>query len=318
MAVIIVGCLIGAFLIIGQVDGGFGAVVSHASEQGKFRIFPAEMDFWVWLTFFGSFITLAFGSIPQQDVFQRVMSAKDEKTAVWGTVIGGSFYMVFCFVPMFIAVAATMINADLLNLEDMDAILPTVFLKDFVPFFIKVLFFGAVLSALMSTASGTLLAPAAIISENILKDWLKLNDKSLLLALRICVFVFGVIIYFYALAGERMGKSVYDFVESAYFITLCGAIVPLAAGVYWKRANLMGCYLSIGLGVSTWIILSIIDMNFQEALGLQEFTIDGSLKFPPHVAGFFMAILGMVIGSLAFGKTSEELQKEAAAATASA
>jgi SSS family solute:Na+ symporter len=39
------------------------------------------------LAFVGAFVTLALGSIPQQDVFQRVMSAKNENTAVRGAVL---------------------------------------------------------------------------------------------------------------------------------------------------------------------------------------------------------------------------------------
>jgi solute:Na+ symporter, SSS family len=54
----------------------------------------------------GAFFAFAFGSIPQQDVFQRMTSAKDEKTAVRGTVIGGLIYFCFAFVPIFIAYAA--------------------------------------------------------------------------------------------------------------------------------------------------------------------------------------------------------------------
>jgi SSS family solute:Na+ symporter len=54
----------------------------------------------------GAFFAFAFGSIPQQDVFQRMTSAKDEKTAVRGTIIGGLVYFCFAFVPIFIAYAA--------------------------------------------------------------------------------------------------------------------------------------------------------------------------------------------------------------------
>ena len=52
----------------------------------------------------------ALGSIPQQDVFQRVTSAKDEKTAVRGTLLGGSIYFCFAFVPIFLAYCALLID----------------------------------------------------------------------------------------------------------------------------------------------------------------------------------------------------------------
>ena len=55
---------------------------------------------------------MMLGSIPQQDVFQRITSAKDEKTAVRGSVLGGSIYFLFAFVPMFLAYSATLVDPE--------------------------------------------------------------------------------------------------------------------------------------------------------------------------------------------------------------
>ena len=84
------------------------------------------------LAFVGAGITIMLGSIPQQDVFQRVMSAKDERTAAIGPVIGGVLYMVFALVPMFIALASLIIIPDeshqLLSGEHGDLLVPTLVL----------------------------------------------------------------------------------------------------------------------------------------------------------------------------------------------
>ena len=53
---------------------------------------------------------MMLGSIPQQDVFQRITSAKTAKIAVWGSMIGAVAYFCFTFVPMFIAYSATIID----------------------------------------------------------------------------------------------------------------------------------------------------------------------------------------------------------------
>lgn len=75
---------------------------------------------------------MMFGSIPQQDVFQRITSARDEGTAVRGSVLGGSLYFFFAFVPMFLAYSATLIDpaqvADLLE-RDSQLILPTLIVQ---------------------------------------------------------------------------------------------------------------------------------------------------------------------------------------------
>ncbi len=149
-----------------RLDGGYMEVIDHAAANNKFDFWP-ELNLAAILAFVGTFVTLALGSIPQQDVFQRVMSAKNEKTAVRGTIIGGTFYIAFCFVPTFIAYGATLLDPALLTVNmadggDPQRILPEFILND-VPMPIQVVFFGALLSAIMSTASGTLLAPSAML-----------------------------------------------------------------------------------------------------------------------------------------------------------
>ncbi|NDA51715.1 MAG: sodium:solute symporter, partial [Betaproteobacteria bacterium] len=76
--VIVVGLLFVAFYV-GDLAGGVGKVIDAAE----------------WLAFAAAWMTMALGSIPQQDVFQRVTSAKDEKTAVRGTLFGAIAYFVF-------------------------------------------------------------------------------------------------------------------------------------------------------------------------------------------------------------------------------
>jgi SSS family solute:Na+ symporter len=82
-----------------------GKVIEQAAAEGKFAFWPPS-DAPGWWAMAGAFFAFAFGSMPQQDVFQRMTSAKDEKTAVRGTIIGGLMYFCFAFVPIFIAYAA--------------------------------------------------------------------------------------------------------------------------------------------------------------------------------------------------------------------
>ncbi len=290
MMTILAGLLVVAYLISARLDGGFMEVIDHASANNKFDFWPAWGAAPI-LAFVGSFVTLALGSIPQQDVFQRVMSAKDEKTAVRGTVLGGSFYILFCFVPIFIAYGATLLDPSLITTHmseggDPQRILPEFILND-VPLAVQVVFFGALLSAIMSTASGTLLAPSAILAENIFKEAFRLNDKQLLITLRCCVFGFGLIVLAYAYLSTSAGLSIFEMVENAYLVTLCGAFVPLAFGVYWSKANNAGALVSIAFGVITWSLLEYMNVR-----------MEGGLLVPPQLAGLFMAIVGMIVGSL--------------------
>jgi len=284
MIIILIGMTIVAFFVSGKIDGGAMAVIDHAIAADKFSGFFPDLTLPAILAFVAAWVTMGFGSIPQQDVFQRVMSAKDEKTAVRGSVLGGSFYIIFAFIPIFLGYSAFLIDAETsakLMEEDSQRILPSMILTH-TPVWVQVMFFGALLSAIMSTASGTLLAPSVVFAENILKPLLPphMADKKLLHMIRGTVVGFSGLVLVYAFNSER---DIFSMVEDAYKVTLAGAFVPLAAGVYWKRANTAGATLSIILGVGTWLLM-------------EKFSPEGEGICPPQLAGLGAAIIGMIIG----------------------
>ena len=283
MIIIVAGMLYIGWVISNQV-GGVATVVNHAQAAGKFQFWPALQSRDV-LAFIAAWVTMMFGSIPQQDVFQRVMSAKNETTAVTGAVLGGTLYFAFAFIPIFLAYAATLIDpasVKALIANDPQHILPDLILNH-TPVFAQVMFFGALLSAIMSTASGTLLAPSVTFTENILKPFIgPLSDRHLLLAMRAVVVVFTGIVTLYALNANA---SIYRMVENAYKITLVAAFIPLLFGLYWKRASTQGALFAIVLGVSSWLLLEI-------------FLPDG--LWPPQLFGLLMSLAGMLVGSWRF------------------
>jgi SSS family transporter len=285
-AMIVVGLLYIAALL-GNEAGGVGRVVATAAEQGKFVILPsvAARDVLAVIT---AFVTMGLGSIAQQDVFQRVTSAKDEATAVRGTLLGGSFYLVFAFVPMFIAVSAFLIEPEMVRQRlagddnEFQLVLPNLIL-DHTPLVTQVFFFGALLSAILSTASGALLAPTAVFSENIIKPLVggRLTDTQLLAVGRVVLvlFTFGVMVF--ALESE---STMYQMVQNAYKVTLVAAFPPLAFGMFWKRATPQGAALSIVLGLAGWLVM-------------EQVAPDGVV--PPQLVGLGFAVVGIIGGSLA-------------------
>jgi Na+/proline symporter len=222
------------------------------------------------------------GSIPQQDVFQRVMAARDERTARLGPIIGGSAYMAFAAVPIFLGVAAMMVvpTAETLLAEDAEQLIPTLVLTT-MPLPLQVLFFGALLSAIMSTASATLLAPTTTFVENILMNVVPAVAQHRLRVLRWTLALFALAVLIYARAME--GTPIYDLVGKAYQFPVVGAFWPLALGLYWPKASREGALCSIGAGLGVW--------------GLLEFTAYG-LVMPSVLGGFLASGLGMVLGSL--------------------
>lgn len=283
MIVIAIGLLAIAWFAA-DLAGGAGKVIDYAATNGKFQFFP-EGGSKEWIFFFAAAITMMLGSIPQQDVFQRVMSSKNASVAVRGPVIGGTLYFLFALIPMFIVTAAVMVmgteGAALLK-DDPQKVLPTLVMTK-MPTILQVAFFGALLSAIMSTASATLLAPSTTFVENILRNIKPgMSDQATLKAMRISVFVFTCIVLAYAIIMQ--GTTIYDLVSGAYQVPLVGAFVPLVFGLYWKRATTQGALASVVLGLLTWLLF--IATGWSEA-------------FPQQLAGLLAALGGMVGGSLA-------------------
>jgi Na+/proline symporter len=282
--IVVIGGLLYIGNIVSGMTGGVAPVIEHARAAGKLDFFPKGADIWVWITFVGGWMTMMLGSIPQQDVFQRITSAKSAKIALWGSILGASVYFCFTFVPMFIAYSATLIDPAFfgkLVIEDSQKVLPTLVLQH-TPVFAQAIFFGAVLSAIMSCSSATLLAPSVTFAENIVRGYIPhLGDKGFLRVMRICLVVFGITVLLYALNSER---SIFGMVESAYKITLAGAFVPLVFGAFWKRATSQGALAAIIGGITTWVLIEIL--------------IGEESLVPPQLLGLGVSILGMIIGSL--------------------
>lgn len=299
MTLIAAGLIYISWLISGQVDGGATAVIQHAEAAGKLTILP-EFSLAGWLGFIGALITLGFGSIPQQDIYQRVLSANSAKNARRGAVIGGVLYLLFAMLPIYLAYTAFIISPDMVNTalsEDGNSqlVLPTLILEH-TPIFVQVIFFGALLSAIMSTASATLLAPSSVISENLFsKIYSKLSDSNQLKFLRATVLLFAILVTSYALATD---KSIFEMVESAYKVVLVGAFVPLAFGIYWQRASQNGARLAIFFGVGTWLIFEALEATWGDVTGWALIGYaDLATVCPPQLAGFVLSVLGMLIGS---------------------
>jgi len=281
MIIIVIGMLYIGYEVAGMT-GGVDVVIAHAAAADKLNILP-DWNTAAVLGFLAALLTMMLGSIPQQDVFQRITSSKNADIAVKASILGGVLYFIFAFIPIFLAYSATLIDPQLVEKylnTDSQLILPNLILNH-APLFAQVLFFGALLSAIKSCASATLLAPSVTFAENIVKGFFKhLTDQHLLKIMRVTVLVFTVLVTLFALNSEL---SIFEMVESAYKVTLVAAFVPLAFGVYWSKANTLGGLLAVLFGLITWITCELLWPN-------------GTM--PPQLAGLCASIIGMLIGGL--------------------
>jgi solute:Na+ symporter, SSS family len=186
--------------------------------------------------------------------------------------------------------------------EDPQKILPTLVLEH-TPLVAQILFFGALLSAIKSCASATLLAPSVTFSENILKPLFpRMTDRQLLRNMRVVTLCFTVLVTIYAINSDA---SIFHMVENAYQVTLVAAFIPLAFGVFWSRATNQGALFAIFAGVSTWLSLLFSSSMAPEEISALPAGLDLLIRIiqplqvlTPQGAGLIASLLGMLIGSL--------------------
>ena len=264
----------------------------QAQPDGFLRIIPEEgRSTTGWLNYLALWMTIGLGSIPQQDVFQRVMAARSESIAVWSSIAAGAMYLSVAFMPLLIGLYAARLHPDLLA-DDPQLLVPGLVARSG-QFWLQVLFFGALVSAIISTASGAMLAPAAILSENLLRPHLKnLSDEQLLRLSRISVLIVAAISL-----GMALGKSnIYELVGESSALSLVSLLVPLVAGMFWKRANSTGALLSIVLGMLVWLVAHALEAVIN-----------------PMLWDLAASIAGQLLGTLFPHKQQQPLAREAEA-----
>jgi len=165
--------------------------------------------------------------------------------------------------------------------RDYQLILPTLIVER-TPLAVQALFFGALVSAILSTAGGALLAPAVIIAENVVRPLARpTTDAAVLRIMRAAVLFLAVAVTVMALASTM---SIYQLVNESGKVVLVSSFVPLVAGLFWKRATTLGAHLAIAAGLAVWIAM--------EALA------PGTLV-PAPLAGLIASAAAMAAGSLA-------------------
>lgn len=286
--VIIVGLLALSFEMLARV-GGWQNMVA-AAPPGFFQFFPdpKPLDGINWVA---AWITIGLGSIPQQDVFQRVMAAKSERTSVWACYTSSLMYLSVAMLPLLICFCGRILYPDMME-GDTQMMIPTMVLQHS-GIGMQILFFGALLSAILSTCSGAMLAPATVVGENLIRPLFRqLTDAQLLRIMRLSVV--GVAVVTGAMALSR--DNIYELVGESSALSLVSLFTPLMAGLYWKKASAGGAISAMLAGMAAWL-LALLLLPDPEGLSPED---PIWLGIPPILYGLAAAILGMLAGSWLF------------------
>lgn len=188
------------------------------------------------------FLLYALGMVVSQDIWQRVFTARTLRISRTGSVLAGVYSILYAVSLTIVGMCAFIALPHLENPQNAFANMAISIL----PNGVLGIVLASVCSALMSTASGTLLASSTLLTHDILKPyWFRdMDDRRLLRLSRVTTLFIGAL----AIVFSIWIQDVLVALDVAYAI-LSGAIfVPLVVGYFWKRATAKAAFSSIIAG----------------------------------------------------------------------
>ncbi|MFE0673546.1 sodium:solute symporter [Streptomyces sp. NPDC058867] len=198
-------------------------------------------------TIFTYVLIYTFGMLIGQDIWQRVFTARSDRTAKWGGTVAGTYCLAYALAGAVIGTAAKVLYPNLASADDAFATI----VKDELPMGVRGLVLAAALAAVMSTSSGALIACATVANNDI---WSRLRgvvrpadageEHDEVKGNRVFILVMGVAVVVTAIALNNVVEAL----TVAYNLLVGGLLVPILGGLLWKRGTAQGALASVIVG----------------------------------------------------------------------
>lgn len=252
---IIIGGLVYLFLkIFGILPSEWNQLLSQVPSEMKVLL-PAERasEFFGWVSLFS---IAALGNMTGQDMAQRILSARSASVAKWGCFSAGIMYIVFGTIPVLLGLTATQtLGSDVGD----KSIIPSL-IQSYLDPVTAVVLIMTIISAVISTITSALLAPASLLSHNFLKH--RFPGVPMLTQCRWAV----VVIMFLSLITVALGEDVYSLLENSYAIGFVGFFVPMTIGVFTRLLDERACLVSMCFSIFIWLGEFVVGGDFPYAL----------------------------------------------------
>ncbi|MFD5230638.1 sodium:solute symporter [Streptomyces qaidamensis] len=201
-------------------------------------------------TIFTYVLIYTFGMLIGQDIWQRVFTARSDRTAKWGGTVAGTYCLAYALAGAVIGTAARVLYPKLASADDAFATI----VKDELPVGVRGLVLAAALAAVMSTSSGALIACATVANNDI---WSRLRGRSAagerdeVKGNRAFILLMGLAVIATAIAIDNVVEAL----TVAYNLLVGGLLVPILGGLVWKRGTVHGALASVVVGGLAVIVL---------------------------------------------------------------
>ena len=266
--------------------GGWSTLRPEMPDE-MFHLYPHSGGTSAWFNYARDWLVIGLGNLAGQDLIQRTLSSRNETVAQNSAYLSAILYMTVGLLPVFLGIAATVV---LPNLSNPDLVMMELGQRYLPPLALAV-FMGALVSALLSSADSALLAPASVISWDLLKAVRPdVDQKTVLRVSRMCIPVLGAVSIYLAFAHN----TIYSLMVDSWSILLATLFVPLTAGIWWPRSNGPACVASMIAGFIAYLVF------MQYVPGL-----------PSDLLAVPVAIIALVVVSLTNSVPPRALQTEA-------
>ncbi|MCX8084556.1 MAG: sodium:solute symporter family protein [Calditerrivibrio sp.] len=245
------------FIVIGVVFLFIQILVNHAGQivgipSEMYSFFPNSDKPVDWLNYLEAWMIVGFGSLGGQDLVARILGSKNVRVARSSSITAGVLYWTLGLVPVLLGIWAIKLLPQQASSENSIII---DLAKLYLPFPLLIIFIGALLSAVMSTADTALLAPASLIGENLYPYFKKdATDEQKLKVCRISVVVIGMLSLLLALYFEK----IYELCLESWTILLTSFTAPFLFAIFWKKTTAKGVITGSITGLLVWIFFSLM------------------------------------------------------------
>ncbi|MGV0805608.1 sodium:solute symporter [Mycolicibacterium setense] len=268
--------------------GGFDGIRERAGDA-VFDLTAIGTD-----TIITFFVVYSFGMLIGQDIWQRVFTARSPQVARWGGTTAAVYCVFYGIAGALIGLAASTFMPDIEAKDDVYAQIAEAIL----PVGISGIVLAAAVAAMMSTASGALIATATVARTDIRPMLLRLlgrrpeqaeNPEVDVHSDRRYVAVLGVmVIIIAALLNDVVGA-----LTIAYDILVGGLLVPIIGGFLWKRATGAGALAAMAVG-------TVVTLGTMAVVG-------DVLANEPIYYGLVSSLITYIVVSLVTPRTSAQV-----------
>lgn len=300
---ILLGLLILGHAILIELGGGWSAGIDQlwsGTREERWRIADPDTFWRDTLTALSALAVGALGNLPMQDLMQRICSAGSDKIAAKSCLLASGGYLLMGVLPVGTGMAAYLLLPEATGeFEDVVMVVASRLLSPA----LLLVFFLAIVSAVLSTIVSAVLAPSAVLAHNLIEPaWRsrlgrKPAERSLLLLQRGSIVAVAAASALLAYGGE----GAYELVQASYSMALVGMFVPFIVGLRTRRAPALAAIVSMVFGIGLWGL----HMAAGWELFLEPWTGD-RFPLPQELAATAASAVGFAFGWVLIGSHRAE------------